>query len=143
MRFLLDVNVLIALLDPVHAHASVAHDWFASEGRASFATCPLTQNAVLRIFGNPRYPRSQGTPWAIVPLLKSLTALPGHEFWPDDISLLDAERVRPEQLVSFARLTDDYLLALAASRGAQLATLDRRLRHDAVHGGEAAIRLLS
>ena len=123
-------------------HHLAAHEWFAAEGSASFASCPLTQNAVLRILGNPRYPRSLGTPWSVVTSLTSLIRADGHEFWPEGISLLDSEWVWPEQLISYARLTDDYLLALASSRGAQLATLDRKLRSDAVKGGRSALRLL-
>ena len=54
---LLDVNVLIALLDPQHVHHNAAHHWFSSQVPIGWATCPLTQNGVLRILGNPRYPK--------------------------------------------------------------------------------------
>lgn len=43
--FLLDVNVLIALSDPMHIHHESAHHWFAKDGRKAWATCPLTENA--------------------------------------------------------------------------------------------------
>jgi hypothetical protein len=55
---LLDVNVLIALLDRRHVHHEAAHCWFAMAQADGWATCPLTQNAVLRILGQPRYPNS-------------------------------------------------------------------------------------
>lgn len=143
MTYLLDVNVLIALLDPAHLDHHRTHDWFAREGAASFATCPLTQNGVLRILGNPRYPGSPGTPAAVAPMLQSVTQLPGHAFWPDDLSLLDRGLVDPARLASHSRLTDDYLLALAASHRARLATLDRRLKSDAVRGGIGALALIA
>jgi predicted nucleic acid-binding protein len=57
---LLDVNVLIALLDRRHVHHDPAHGWFAAAQANGWATCPLTQNAVLRILGQPRYPNSPG-----------------------------------------------------------------------------------
>ncbi len=50
---LLDVNVLIALLDRRHVHHEAAHGWFATAQADGWATCPLTQNAVLRILGQP------------------------------------------------------------------------------------------
>jgi len=42
--FLLDVNALIALLDPMHAQHGRAHEWFAGNV-AAWASCPLTQSA--------------------------------------------------------------------------------------------------
>jgi predicted nucleic acid-binding protein len=57
---LLDGNVLIALLDRRHGHHKQAHGWFAGAQEEGWATCPLTQNAVLRILGQPRYPNSPG-----------------------------------------------------------------------------------
>ena len=139
MTCLLDVNVLIALLDRAHVHHGRAHAWFDREGRTSFATCPVTQNAALRILSHPRYPKPAGSPSAVVPVLQSVLALDGHRFWPDEISLLDEARVDPARLLHHARLTDDYLLALAVSRGGRLATMDRRLRPDAVRGGADAL----
>ena len=74
MALLLDVNVLIALIDPLHTLHEPAHTWFAQRQPQAWATCPITENAVLRIVGNPRYPNSPGTPAAVVPVLASLTA---------------------------------------------------------------------
>ena len=59
---LLDVNVLIALMDPRHVHHEQAHSWFAGSAPSAWATCPITENAVLRILGHPRYPNSPGPP---------------------------------------------------------------------------------
>ena len=84
--FLLDVNVLIALVDPVHVQHDAAHEWFALQGHKVWATCPLTEHGLLRIVGNARYPNSPGTPAAVVRLLATLRALPGHVFWPGTTS---------------------------------------------------------
>ena len=86
---LLDVNVLIALLDPRHVHHELCHGWFASRGDAPWASCAITQNAVLRILGNPRYPNSPGPPASVVPHLDSLEGHPNHQFWESNPSLLD------------------------------------------------------
>ena len=61
---LLDVNLLIALVDPAHALHDAAHVWFAQQGRVSWAPCPITENGLLRIVGNPRYPTAK-SPTAI------------------------------------------------------------------------------
>lgn len=61
-----------------------------------------------------------------------LKALNGHEFWPDDISLCDSEKVDSQRMLDSAQVTDAYLLALAAARRGQLATFDRRLVSSAV-----------
>jgi len=50
-RYLLDVNVLIALIDPDHLRHDDAHEWLRAIGNSVWATCPLTQNAALRIVG--------------------------------------------------------------------------------------------
>ena len=140
--FLLDVNVLIALVDPAHVAHDAAHDWFEQHGHKAWATCPLTENGLLRIVGGARYPNSPGTPAAVAPLLAALRALPGHVFWPDDISLLDADRVDATRLLNSAQVTDSYLLALACAHEGQLASFDRRLVKDAVRGGARRLHLI-
>jgi toxin-antitoxin system PIN domain toxin len=141
-RFLLDVNVLIALIDPGHVQHDRAHAWFAASGRKAWATCPLTENGVLRIVGHARYPHSPGTPAAVAALMASFLAHPSHTFWPDSITLLDNLRVHAERLLSSAQVTDSYLLALAAARGGKLATFDRQLVTDAVVNGAQSLHLI-
>lgn len=141
-RFLIDINVLIALIDPAHVQHDRAHEWFAMSGRKAWATCPLTENGVLRIVGHARYPNSPGTPAAVAELLRVLCALPGHDFWPDDITLLDAGRVDGSRLLDSAHVTDSYLLALACAHGGQLASFDQRMVADAVVNGAQALHLI-
>jgi uncharacterized protein len=74
VTFLLDVNVLIALIDPTHVSHGDAHRWFTREGSASWATCPITGNGVLRIVGNPRYPNTPGSPAVVATVLGGLRA---------------------------------------------------------------------
>ncbi len=138
-RFLIDINVLIALIDPAHVQHDRAHEWFAVSGRKAWATCPLTENGVLRIVGHARYPNSPGRPAAVAELMR---ALPGHDFWPDDITLLAPARVDGSRLLDSAQVTDSYLLALASAHGGQLATFDQRLVADAVVNGAQALHLI-
>lgn len=141
-RFLLDVNVLIALIDPGHVRHDAAHEWFASTGKKAWATCPLTENGVLRIVGHPKYPNSPGTPANVAVLMTVLRALPGHEFWPDDLSLFDRQWLHIDRLLDSAQVTDSYLLALASAHNGKLATFDRRLVTGAVVHGSKAVHLI-
>lgn len=140
--YLLDVNVLIALIDPRHVHHALAHHWLQRGGGRSWATCPLTENGVLRIVGHARYANTPGSPAACVVSVLSLLAHAGHVFWTDDISLLDAARVDSARLLDSSQVTDTYLLALAVAHGGKLATLDRRLVTDAVKRGKDALYLV-
>jgi toxin-antitoxin system PIN domain toxin len=140
--FLLDVNVLIALVDPAHVQHDAAHEWFGRQGKRAFATCPMTENGLLRILGHPRYPNSPGTPAVVAEMLGAISALPGHRFWPDDITILDSARFDRARLLNHGQVTDSYLLALARVHGGKLATFDRRLAADCVHGGASALHVL-
>jgi toxin-antitoxin system PIN domain toxin len=141
-RFLLDVNVLIALIDPAHVQHDRAHQWFAGSGKQAWATCPITENGVLRIVGHARYPNSPGTPAAVAEVMRGLRALPGHEFWSDDVTLFDRKRIHTERLLDSAQVTDSYLLALASAHAGKLATFDRRLMIDAVVHGSKALHVI-
>ena len=136
--YLLDVNVLIALVDPAHVQHDAAHGWFHKEGQASWATCPITENGLVRIVGHPRYPHSPGIP-AAAQALAGLRGLPGHFFWSDDISLMCRDHFNLDRLLTHGQVTDSYLLALARHHQAALATFDRRLVVDAVPNGAATL----
>ena len=142
MAFLLDVNVLLALMDEAHVHHAEAHSWFDRDGREAWATCPITQNAVLRILGNSRYHNTPGPPHVVLPILRMLCESPGHCFWSDDVSLLGNGVLDAARLLTTADITDTYLLALARAHGGKLATLDRRLKTAAVPDGQASLHLI-
>lgn len=142
MTFLLDVNVLIALIDPGHVAHDDAHAWFSASGHTAWATCPITENGVIRILGNSKYPNSPGSPATVSGIVRKLRALPGHHFWPDDLSLVGSEDVDPAKILTSAQVTDTYLLALAKAHGGQLATLDRKLSVIAVRDGQSALSLI-
>lgn len=142
MSSLLDVNVLIALIDPAHVGHDAAHRWFDAEGKAAWATCPLTENGVIRIVSHPKYPNTPGSTVTVAAIVKQIRALPGHVFWPDDISLVDAGHVDPGQVLTSVQVTDTYLLALAVAHDGNLATFDRRLSVKAVKGGKAALHVI-
>jgi toxin-antitoxin system PIN domain toxin len=133
---LLDVNVLVALFDPDHVHHEAAHDWLARSRTDGWATCPLTENGLVRILSNPAYGSTAELPASIVTRLKAFCQSGGHVFWPDEISLREARRFNWTSRASHGNLTDIYLLALARHRGGRLATFDRTIPLAAVVGAE-------
>lgn len=140
--YLLDVNVLIALVDSAHLQHDAAHDWFARRGSQGFATCPLTENGLVRIVGHPKYPNSPGPPSTVLRSLAGIRGLPAHQFWADDISIADPGFFAPVLLSSHSRVTNSYLLALAHARRGRLATMDHKLVTEVVPGGSESLELI-
>jgi uncharacterized protein len=123
VRALFDVNVLIALLDSDHASHDSAIDWFAKQARVGWASCPITQNGCIRIMSNPGYPNPLPVQ-AVVQRLAEACHQNIHEFWPDDVSLLDSNVVDSTRIHGPRQLTDIYLLALAVKHAGKLVTFD-------------------
>lgn len=141
MIYLLDANILIAMVDPVHVHHEIAQTWFENSVDEGWATCPITENALLRIGGQASYPLP-GTPTDMANILLTIRAMPNHVFWPDAFSMVDCPLIDHARLSNSGQVTDIYLLALAVHNGGALATLDRKLKPDAVRGGSAALHLI-
>ena len=136
-RHLLDVNVVIALIDPLHVHHERAHRWFGSRAGATWHTCPLVQNGVVRVVSHPNYSNSQPAP-VVLASLASLSARDDHVFLADTVSLLDSS-VHTERLLASSQVSDTYLLHLAASNDALLATFDTRIVTSAVPSGATVL----
>jgi toxin-antitoxin system PIN domain toxin len=123
VRALLDVNVLIALLDSDHASHDSAMNWFAKHAREGWASCPITQNGCIRIMSNPGYP-SPLPVHAVIEHLSDACSQNVHQFWPDEVSLLDLDVADPTRIHGPRPLTDIYLLALAVLHEGRLVTFD-------------------
>ena len=54
--WLLDTNLLIALLWPSHERHDLALKWFTRHRAKGWATCPFTQAGFVRIVANPASP---------------------------------------------------------------------------------------
>ena len=133
-RTLLDVNVLIALLDDAHIFSRRANEWLDASPRR-VATCPIVENGVIRIMSAPAYSAThRATPEQVAEGLKALAEGLDHEFWPDEISLLDDTLVDFSRLHGHRQVTDAYLLALAVRRGGALASFDTGMPLTAVRG---------
>jgi toxin-antitoxin system PIN domain toxin len=122
--YLLDTNVLIALAWPNHVHHGETMEWFLQKSVSAFRTCPITQTGFVRISSNPAFTVNAVAPQEALALLRRITELPGHDFWPDDLTLADAFSP-PLLLATHRQITDGYLLALAVAHDGVVATLDR------------------
>jgi uncharacterized protein len=131
MRALLDVNVLIALLDADHSLHARAVEWFASHARAGWASCPISQNGCVRIMSNASYPNALPV-LAVMERLAEASASSYHQFWPDDISMLEKRRFEASRIHGPRQLTDIYLLALAVRHGGRFVTFDHSVAVEAV-----------
>jgi toxin-antitoxin system PIN domain toxin len=139
MRALLDVNMIIALLDPDHAFHERAHAWWAANRKRGWASCPLTENGVVRIMSHPGYSRvTRFVPGDLTGRLRQFAAQSDHEFWPAGISLCDEKIFAADRIHSSGQITDLYLLALAVAQQGRLVTFDRRIPLSGVPNARAS-----
>jgi len=131
---LLDVNVLISLFDPAHLNHEDAHLWFGRNRKRGWATCPVTINGCVRVLSNPAYPTVEATPAEVISRLRVLCASAGHQFWTDEVSLLDESLFRAPMIGGHQKITDAYLLGLSVRHSGRLVTFDRAIPVKAVVG---------
>lgn len=134
MRSLFDVSILLALIDTAHARHGDVVRWVSTRRGDGWATCPLTQNGFVRIISQRSYANPFDLPDAVA-ALRATVALPDHEFWPDDFSILDDAHVDHTRLLGPKQITDVYLLALAVKHGGRFVTLDSGISYRAARGG--------
>jgi predicted nucleic acid-binding protein len=68
-------------------------------------------------------------------VLETNLSLPGHRFWPDSISVLDAVKSTEGRITEHRQITDAYLVGLAIHHRGKLATMDRGIAAWGVAGG--------
>jgi hypothetical protein len=134
MRALLDINVLIALLDPDHSLHPRAREWFRRNAATGWTSCPITQNGCVRITAHPAYPNPLPVR-AVMERLREATRSP-HHFWADDVSVLEPRIADASRIHGPRQLTDLYLLALAVHRGGRFVTFDASVSISAIKGAE-------
>jgi hypothetical protein len=120
MRYLLDVNALVALGIFHHKFHDRVNVWITSQRDAQWLTCSITELGFARVVAQvPDYGFTvQQARTLLLGLKNSKLQL---TFLPDgnDISLLPAWVKTPKQT------TDGHLVELAKANGAVLATLDK------------------
>ena len=121
MKYLLDVNALIAYGFRRHDYHAQVGAWMRSSKADQFLTCSITDLGFVRILGNIRvFGVDVAKARSLLLDLKSRAVLP-LEFLPDanDVSFL------PDWVKSPSHTTDGHLLQLAKTNNALLATLDK------------------
>jgi len=125
--YLLDTNLLIALLWPSHERHDLALKWFTRRRAKGWAPCAFTQAGFVRIVSNPAFSRDAVQPRDAIHVLSANTAAKDHSFWPDELPVAEAVAFAGVRLMGHQQVNDAYLLGLAIHRGGVLATLDQRV----------------
>lgn len=137
MRALLDVNFVLALIDPDHIFHQRTHEWWSANHDRGWASCPITENGFVRILSRPNYSQTTSfLPHEAVSDLRDFAENTDHEFWPDRISILDSSVFDANRIIGPKQITDIYLLALAVKNNGCLVTLDQRVPLSAVKGAK-------
>lgn len=136
MAFLLDVNALIALVDTEHVAHLAAQEWFLRRHTQGWATCPITENGMVRVLSQPSYPSGQRSPAEVLEILRALknSFQLSHEFWADDISISDDSVFNASLIAGAKQVTDVYLLGLAVHNKGTFVSFDRSLAWRAIRG---------
>jgi toxin-antitoxin system PIN domain toxin len=135
--WLFDVNVLIAIADPSHVFHEAVHAWLADATDQTWASCPITENGMIRVLSQPAYRGGTRTPAeAIATLRRMKEARPWrHVFWSEDFSITDKRVVHSERIAGPKQVTDVYLAAMALRRGGRLVTFDSGVAWQTIKGG--------
>jgi len=123
MKYLLDVNALVALGFAHHQFHDRMASWMQAQKFPSLATCSITELGFVRVLAQaPTYGFTIAQARTLLLRLKKAPAL-SLSFIPDThgISHLPAWVRNPKQT------TDGHLAQLASTNGAILATLDEKI----------------
>lgn len=114
-------------------HHEAAHAWFGHNRSHRWATCALTENALVRVLSNPAYPGRRTTVEDAASRLRTFCSSREHVFWSDSISVRDPVR---NHIQGHRQLTDVYLLALSVSNEGRLATFDSAISIRSIEGAK-------
>ena len=125
--YLLDTNVLVALILSGHRDHRLVTRWFANVGDTTWGTCALTEAALLRVLTNPQV--GGQTMDVSRETLALLGRHPSHRYWPMAETCDTLTAPLAEHLFGHRQVMDAVLLGLAISQGGVLVTTDHSLRH--------------
>lgn len=128
-RTLLDVNVLIALLEPGHEFFQTAQEWFKSLGKDNWGVCPLTEIGFVRITTNPSFYPGPRTQEQASGILAELADRPGYRYWPLTEGWVVLTAPFASRITGHQQVTDAYLLGLAIKEDGVLVTFDKGIRY--------------
>lgn len=123
MKYLLDVNALVALGLAHHEFHERMVYWLRAENFPQLATCSITELGFVRILS-----QVNAYGFTIAKARSLLLQLKKDPFLPLEF-MVDAQDISrlPSWAKSPAQTTDAHLAALAASNGAVLATFDEKI----------------
>ena len=126
-RYLLDVNVLVALTTRSHVHHALVKEWFYAFPGFQWAICAFTEAGFLR---NATAVRSgQITVSEATAILKQLARHPGYRYLPITVDWQTLCGPLFPRLYGTKQITDAYLLGLAVREGLSLVTMDKAILH--------------
>jgi toxin-antitoxin system PIN domain toxin len=125
-RFLLDVNILVALFDPAHSHHRIVARWFSSPG-LQWGLCAFSEAGFLRVSTNAA--AGNRTLRQATDVLKSFSNDPCYRYWPIKAGWTSLAEPIQDRVYGHQQITDAFLLGLAIKEGGVLVTLDRAIRH--------------
>ena len=145
MTALLDINVLLAMLWPRHIFFQHASRWFAAHRGVGWATCPMSQSGLVRLYAQPAVMGVEISPQDAMEVLEKTCAETDHVFWPQNTSITELHPEIRQRLVGHRQLSDALLLDLAMRNGGRLVTFDKRVRSllPANSPHQAAIEIIS
>jgi len=121
VRYLLDVNILLALGHVRHAHHGRVMDWVAALRPAAevLGTCAITELGFARVSVQTGLQPDIAAAQQALARMKASSPVP-IELWADGLGV---DRL-PSYVRRPAELTDGHLLELARAQRARLVTLD-------------------
>src|SRR5690348_17428631 len=106
-EYLLDVNVLVALLDEDHVHRKAVLKWFNTPG-LQWAICAFAEAGLLRHMTRPRL--GDMTMEEANAMLVRLTQLPGYHYQPISADWQTLSAPISKRLNGHQQVTDAFLL---------------------------------
>jgi toxin-antitoxin system PIN domain toxin len=126
-RYLLDVNVFVALLAENHIHHQLVTEWFNASPSLQWAICPFTEAGFLRNATAPS--PGQITMSEATAVLARMAQHPGYHYLPISAEWHTLCSPFVRRLYGTKQVTDAYLLGLAVLEGLTLVTLDKAVVH--------------
>ena len=124
-KYLLDVNILIALTETEHVHHPMVMKWFNSPG-LDWGLCAFSEAGFLRLTTNSR--SGSNTVEESIDVLAILESHPGYRYWPITVGWLTLAAPFRERIYGHQQITDAYLLGLAIKENGILVTLDKAFK---------------
>ncbi len=124
--YLLDVNLVIALVNEDHIHHASAMEWFDTP-KLQWALCPFTEAGLLRFLTHPKI-RNLPMEEAVA-ILSSLKREPGYHYLPVMADWHQTTAPFADRLHGHNQVTDAFLLGIAVHEQFALATFDKAILH--------------